>query len=251
MSAPAYAHEFWIAPLKYQVSVGENVDAHFIVGQDFNGAKSAYVPRRTTQSLTVQKGFVAKYNGTVGDRPAMQVERPQSGLLIIAHETRDDTLTYREWEKFVSFVEHKDFQGALERHAARGLPQTGFTETYRRYGKSLIAVGDGAGSDKRLGLDVEIVALTNPYTSNESTVDVQVWQGDTALTDVQVEVFAKSPSGDVNVTLLRTNGNGVASVSVKAGYEYQIDHVVLEERDPANGAAWHSLWANLTFAVPG
>lgn len=251
ISGSAYAHEFWIAPLKHQIFPGDRLSAHFVVGQNFNGSKSAYVPRRTTQTLIQKNGNVRPYQGTVGDRPAMQLE-PSNGLIVLAHETRDDTLTYRDWAKFVNFVEHKDFKGALERHAERGLPETGFTETYRRYAKSLVAVGPGTGSDQRLGLDIEFVALTNPYAQTDGKVRVQLWKSNSPLQDAQVEVYEKAPDGTVAITLLRSSADGIATIKVKPGHAYMVDHVVLEERDPlgTSGAAWHSMWANLTFAVP-
>lgn len=182
----------------------------------------------------------------------MRVPAGSEGLWILAHETIDSFLTYSEWEKFTGFVDHKDFQGAVQRHVARGLPQTGFGETYRRYAKSLVAVGNGAGQDKRVGFAIEIVALDNPYTTRSATLPVQVWYNGAPRTDAQVEVFEDSPSGKVTVTYLRTDQNGIAQVPVRKGHVYMIDNVALEEKDGSSdqGEVWHSKWANLTFAVP-
>ena len=61
-------------------------------------------------------------------------------------------------------MKHKAFDSVLEDHQARGLPDTGFRESYRRYAKTLIAVGDGAGNDPSIGPASEIVALSNADT---------------------------------------------------------------------------------------
>lgn len=246
------SHEFWIAPLTYQVDPNSKIEAHFRIGQDFKGVTYSWTSHRTTQTLTVQSGAVADYDGTLGDRPAMSLTPAQDGLVVLAHETRDDRLTYQDWAKFVNFVEHKNFEGALDRHAARGLPETGFVETYRRYAKSLVAVGTGAGQDQRLGFDVEIVALANPYTQTTGSMPVQVWYQDAPVVGGQVEVYARDADAAVQVMLYATDENGMAQIPIQPGHDYMVDHVVLEERDgsDASGAVWHSMWANLTFSVP-
>jgi len=173
-------------------------------------------------------------------------------LWILAHETTDAFVVYNEWEKFTDFADQKDFQGAAQRHMARGLPQTGFGETYRRYVKSLVAVGDGAGLDGRVGFDIEIVALDNPYTTQAAFLPVQVWYNGAPRANTRIEVFEDSQAGNVTVTYLRTDQNGVAQVPIRKGHVYMIDNVALIERDGRSdrGEVWHSLWANLTFAVP-
>jgi hypothetical protein len=71
--------------------------------------------------------------------------------------------------------------------------------------------------------------------------------------NTQVEIFAKSPDGAVQVSQIRTDDTGRAVVKVAPGVEYLLDAVVLEDTgndDPEQGAVWHSLWAALTFRVP-
>ena len=102
-----------------------------------------------------------------GDLPALQVTAPdRDGLLIFVHQTAPSNLTYRTWEKFLKFATHKDFKDIQSRHEARGLPREGFAESYVRYAKSLIAIGDGNGADQETGVDIEFVATTNPYGAN-------------------------------------------------------------------------------------
>jgi uncharacterized GH25 family protein len=248
------AHEFWIEPEAYQVAPGADMIASLRVGQNFGGSAQAYLPPSFERFDLNCAGNLKPVEGRAGDRPAMTVIAPSDGLCVVIHQTRDYTLTYREWEKFVSFVEHKDFTTALADHAARGLPEVGFVEQYSRYAKSLIAVGDGAGQDSVVGLETEIVAGANPYTDDVSGgLPVQVFYQGTPRVDVQVELFEKAPDGAVEITLHRTDGEGHVTLPVKAAHSYLVDAVVLRpmtpkaERDPV----WESLWASLTFAVPG
>jgi hypothetical protein len=71
---------------------------------------------------------------------------------------------------------------------------------------------------------------------------------------VQVEVFQRAlrETGEVQISLHKTDADGVAKFPVTAGQEYMIDSVALIPIDPEvkGNPVWHSLWANLTFAVP-
>ncbi|MFP7571930.1 DUF4198 domain-containing protein [Marivita sp. S2033] len=247
------AHEFWIEPEAYQVAPGAPMRADLKVGETFGGAVQAYLPRNFERFDLSCSGETQAVAGRAGDRPALTVDAPQDGLCVVVHQTRDYTLTYRDWQKFLNFVEHKDFANAASDHLARGLPQTGFVEQYSRYAKSLIAVGEGRGADAEMGLTTEIVADANPYTDALGDgMPVRVLYNGAPRADVQVELFSKAPDGSVEVTLHRTDEAGRAVLPVQAGHAYLVDAVVLRPVDAAQTGApvWESLWASLTFAVP-
>lgn len=222
--------------------------ANIRVGERFKGSAYSYFDRRTERFDIVLGDAILDPEATLGDRPALNRVVDMDGLAIVVHETDDSRLTYRDWQKFVDFVEHKAFEGALDRHRARGLPETGFVETYRRYAKSLIAVGRGAGLDREVGLDTEITALANPYTDATDDMPVRVTLYGAPRAGAQVEVYERSADGEVTVMFFSTDQDGKASIPVKPGHDYMVDAVVLEERE--GDVAWHSMWANLTFAVP-
>lgn len=253
MSAPLSAHEFWLDQEEFHVDVGGDIAADFRVGSEFKGPRFAFLDNRSIRTDYQIGGVIRPLPTRTGDRPALQMSDVAEGLTVLIHETTDSDLVYRDWEKFQNFVAHKDFKTALADHAARGLPQTGFRESYRRYAKALIDVGHGAGADMRAGLPLEFVALTNPYTDDLSDgFTAQLWMGDTPRADAQVEVFERAPSGEILITLYRTNAEGIVTVPVKAGHVYMIDNVALLPRDPARegDAVWHSDWANLIFKAP-
>ncbi|WP_439123060.1 DUF4198 domain-containing protein [Marivita sp.] len=249
----ATAHEFWIDPVAYQVPSGGDLVAALRVGEDFAGAEQSYLERNFDRFDMRCDGEVSPVPGRSGDRPALNVAAPQDGLCVIIHQTRDYTLTYREWQKFVNFVEHKDFKGVLAEHAARGLPEKDFTELYSRYAKSLIAVGEGAGADAEVGLETEIVAEANPYTDDmASGLPIQVLYNGAPRADAQVELFARPPGAEVQISLHRTDADGRVTLPVQPGYAYLADAVILRPLEPQDDSdpVWESLWASLTFAVP-
>lgn len=249
----AQGHEFFIDPLDYAVGAGNLIAADLRVGQDFTGAPYSYLPQYFTRFEVWSGDAGLPVERRLGDLPALVMEDLPEGLAIVVHETTDTPLTYTEWDRFVAFAEHKDFGDIAALHDGRDLPRTGFVETYSRHAKSLIAIGDGAGRDREFGLEIEIVALANPYTENLDTLPVQVFFRGEALADVQVELFERAPDETVTITLHRTDAEGIAQLPVQPGHEYMADHVVLEAVDPTadNPAVWHTYWANLTFAVPG
>jgi len=248
------AHEFWIEPNAYQVSPGDALTGKLLVGENFKGSEQSYLPRNFRRFDMRCDGRMANVPGRAGNRPALAVKAPGDGLCVAIHVTQDFSLTYEEWAKFLAFVDHKDFPNVLAEHAARGLPETDFRETYSRHAKSLIAVGSGQGSDSAIGLATEIVAEANPYTDNVSGgMPIRVLYNGRPRANAQVELFAKSPGGSVDVTLHRTDGNGRVRLPVRAGYAYLADAVVIRAVEPekAGDPVWETLWASLTFAVPG
>ena len=253
-AATALAHEFWISPEVYQYPSGAQLVANIRVGQDFKGGAYSYIPRDITRFDIVVGDEVFAVEGRVGDRPALNMPAPKDGLAIIVHETGDSKLRYTEWQKFVDFVEHKAFPGVLEAHAARGLPEVGFRESYRRFAKALVAVGDGAGADREVGMDTEIVALANPFTDDLSGgMPVQVFFQGAPKSNAQVEMFARGPEGEVVVTIHHADEMGKVTLPMAAGTEYLVDSVSLiplETDDIVKDPVWHSLWAALTFKTP-
>lgn len=255
LSAPAMAHEFWIAPLDYQVAADTRLEADLVNGQEFAGAKIAYFPQRFVNFLMFQGDTVEKVRGRPGDRPALNQDAVGEGLHIVGYQANNDVVDYETLEKFEAFVIHKDLGDAIARHRARGLSEENFVELYSRYSKALIAVGHGEGADRRVGLETELVALKNPYTDDMSGgMQVQLFYRENLRSNEQVEVFEKDAAGRVAINLYRTDDKGIATFPVKPGHQYMVDAVVLREPSAeeaaASGAVWETLWANLTFAVP-
>ena len=121
IGASSKAHEFWIDPVQHQVGAGEPVVANIIVGQDFEGGAYSYIPRNFRRFDYALAGDVLPVEGTVGDRPAMDVTPADEGLLVAIHVTTDQRLIWDTWEKFSNFLEHKDLTWGLAEHDARGL----------------------------------------------------------------------------------------------------------------------------------
>lgn len=253
IGSPAWAHEFWISPEAYLIESGEEIQADLRVGQEFKGSAYPYNPARFERFDLVQNGKSTSVQGRLGDRPALNVPAEADGLVTIVHETTDSRLTYREWAKFEKFATHKDFKELLAEHRARGLPDEDFVELYRRFAKSLVAVGSARGSDSEVGLRTEIIALANPYTDAISHMPIRLMLDGNPRADAQIELFDRAPDGAVEITLHRTDAQGEADLPVTPGHDYLVDAVTmipLEADDVMEDPVWYSLWAAMSFAVP-
>ncbi len=255
LNGPAWSHEFWIEPEQYQVEADGTITAHLRNGEEFKGISLGWFERRFTRFEVVQGDKVRPVEARMGDTPALDIEAGQSGLAVILHETTPSKITYRDWEKFMRFVRHKDFTDAGAIHEEEGWSKEIFRESYTRHAKALVAVDDGAGSDRAFGLATEFVALTNPYAPDfDGTMIVSVLYNGAPRPNVQVEVFEKAAGAEANITLYRTDASGVAHIPVKQGHSYLFDAVVLRRSAKAgeeeNAPVWDTLWAALTFEVP-
>ncbi len=250
-ASSATAHEFWIDAETYQVPAGGQLVANLKNGQIFEGTTLSYIPRNFSRFDVIQGDTIRPVEARMGDRPALNVPAPMDGLVAVVHETTPSFVNYKEWEKFQTFADHKDFPDIAARHAANGFPPVPFRERYTRHVKALIGVGSGAGNDRAVGLKTEFVAITNPYAPDfDGQMQVQVLFQGQPRADAQVEVFERPPSGEVDVTLHRTDDKGFATITVKPGHAYLFDAVKLEPILNDDGAVWDTFWAALTFAVP-
>ncbi|MCX7560533.1 DUF4198 domain-containing protein [Sulfitobacter sp. F26204] len=254
--APAKAHEVWIEPAQWTINVGSEVAGQILNGQNLKGIKLSWNDKATLRAEKWQGADMEPIVGRLGDVPALRTAATEDGLVTLLYQSGLSTITYKEHEKFASFVTEKGHQAILDAHAARGLPQAPIKEAYSRFAKALIAVGTGQGQDAARGLELEIVALTNPYrTPLDQDLRFQLLYQGAPLVNNRVTVFARQASGEVTENYLQTDGNGEVSFKQVAGRIYLVDSVLL--REPARevvaetrGAIWESLWASLTFRTP-
>jgi hypothetical protein len=245
------AHEFWVEPQDYMIESSDNVIADIRNGQLFDGNSIPFIPTQYNRYDFIHGESSQKLEGDLGQRPAVNVMDVPDGLGIVVVETKPSTLSYVTWEKFQKFVDHKDLQTDKEAHLALGFPETDFKETYSRFVKSLIGIGTAQGRDRQVGLEIELVALLNPYTDDTSKgIPIQAFYQGVPSADVQIELFDKDEAGQVEITLHRTDSSGQALLPIVKGHSYLADTVLLRKAKAGSGegVVWETLWASLTYA---
>lgn len=250
----AQAHEFWLQPRDFTIEDGAALQVEWRNGEMMEGVEIPYLPQGPVRFDLVMDDQSIPYKGRLGDSPALSMTAPGPGLAVVVMESIDTVLTYEDFAKFERFVTHKRLGDIVAQHAARGLPQSGFAESYRRYTKALIAVGAGEGADRPMGLRIEIVALANPYTDDLSAgLPLLLLLDGAPRPQTQVSLFAAAQDGTVSETFYTTDAEGRVTVPALPAHSYLADAVnlyALPNADTNKGPVWHSDWASLTYQVP-
>lgn len=248
------AHEFWIQPHNYRLASQEPLVADVRVGVDFNGMQLAFIPGTINAFNITDTNGTRKVEGRIGDIPSVNIMPETSGLQILNLFSTTSKITWDTFQEFEDFVNMHGMNWAIERHTARGLPDTGFKEAYTRFVKSLVAVGNGAGQDHFTGMFFELVASNNPYTDDMSSgMPITVLYRGQPLPDKQVDLFYKNAAGDLTRLSVQSDEAGEAIVPNIGDGEYMVNVVHLIETFPEDqertGVVWHSLWGSLTYAI--
>lgn len=254
VSLPSSAHEFWLEPSDFQPQVGDTVTVDLVIGTHFDGFSSPYTPDEIDAFGLIDTAGTTPITGRFGDMPAGQFVAAQAGLSLLYHQTTASYVTYTKPEKFISFAVEKGFADVVARYQRQTAENFQLIEKYRRFAKSLVMVGSASGQDQLLGLEMELVALTNPYqqpVSKEFTV--AVYESGMPRPGVQVTVFIRHTPNDVEKKIIMADSRGQVHLALLPGRQYLFDSVKLQsikDADTRKNAQWESLWASLTFAVP-
>lgn len=247
---PVAAHEFWLDPSDYSPNRGENVAISIRVGQFFKGNSYPYV-REEYKRFVFFDGLGEKpVKGVDGDDPAVTMKFPAPGLVIMAHYSTPEPLTFETWEKFESYLRLEGLERIIDLHRKQGKPKTGIKEVYSRCAKLLLDVGGkGRGEDRATGMPLELIAEKNPYRLDAAEeLPVRVLYQGKPLAGVQITAIAKAdPAVRRNV---RTNIDGRASIALPFAGPWLLNAVHMLEPAANEKAHWSSLWASMTFARP-
>jgi len=242
------AHEFWLSPSTYLLPSGESLEVAFSFGDDFDRTDIAYIPQQSKR-FEVHLGDANLSLAIDKPRdPAAKINGIPDGLAVLIYERNADleVFIYNTPEKFESFLDTHGIKDDIDWESATHP----VAEKYNRFAKALVRVGAGFGQDKYLGMETEIVAVTNPYLpKGRETMSFELYAGGTLQPDRQIELYSKRLSdGAVTRSLHRTNADGRVKIDVAAGHEYLLNSITYR---PSKGAEqFESLWASLSFVIP-
>ena len=227
------------------------VSIDIMAGEMFKGHSLSYNPVRFSRLQLAVRDRVIDIKGRLGDLPAIRITPRTGGLHTILYQSTGSEIEYNTPQKFTDFAEQEGLGWLDEAHQRRGLPSSGFTETFYRYCKSLLDVGTGGGKDQARGLLAELITLENPYTFEGSHLPVKLlWRGEPAV-GTQVSIFHRSTDGAAIRSIAITDRFGVARIPLVDAGSYLLSAVLVEpgeSNDPVD-PVWVSHWASLTFAV--
>lgn len=247
--APALPHEFWLDVVDYQPKAGASVPIVHRNGQNFLGDSYPYL-RASARRFTVIDGRGERpVKAIEGDDPAAEIRFTRKGLAIVVYQGAPETVDFPTMEKFEENLAEEGLEAIAPRHRAEGKPLTAIREEFQRCTKALVQVGGGSGSDRPVGLPIEIVAEKSPYElAAGDALPVRVLLRGAPLAGVLVKAFHHKDAASPRKT--RTNAEGRTSIDLPLPGEYLLSAVHMEPPAARSKAHWSSLWASLTFKRP-
>lgn len=242
-----HAHEFWIEPSSLRPTAGVAFDVHLRVGQEFRGDAMIYLPESFERFVTVNARGQKNVEGIPGDDPAARLTITDPGLLLIAYQST----RYSVDMDAATFKEYLKQEGLDHLVPAQRVNQKTVHEVYRRYAKSLLAVSgrsDNFDFKKPLGLRLEILPLTSPYSlKKDQVLEVQLLYENRPLAGAQIMAMSKTKPKDQIVQ--RTDRAGRARFVLSHADVWLMNAVHMIPAPADAKADWESFWASLTFAT--
>jgi len=250
VAGPLCAHDFWIEPSTFQPAVGSTLAVRLLVGQKLHGEALARNPALIARFVLVGDGGETAVGGRAAGEPAGVVRIDRPGLQLIAYRSLDSPVSL-EAAKFEAYLKEEGLETVIEARAKRGESQKPSRELFSRSAKSLIAAG-GAGTtgyDRVLGLTLELGPEKTPYALGEGEdMPVRILYEGKPLAGALV---AALPADDPDTKVAqRSDKNGRVTLRLRKGtWLIKAVHMIPVSGDPA--ADWRSIWASLTFEIPG
>lgn len=257
-----FAHDFWIEASKFHPGIHERVAFDLKVGQHFEGDS---VPRNEKKIVRfVVRGPDGKSEDVLGvdGRTPAGYWRPEAlGLYVVGYRSNTTPIEL-EAVKFESYLAEEGLQPVIQARKASGDSDKKGREIYSRSVKSLILCGelpkadpkaDRAealkGFDARLGLRLEVIPESNPYTLRVGgELPVHVLFDDKPLAGALVGFTAKSAVGEE--VRLRTDAEGRVKFKIAHTGEHLVRVVWMVKAPKDADADWESTWSSLTFEIP-
>ncbi|MBI4719449.1 MAG: DUF4198 domain-containing protein [Planctomycetes bacterium] len=249
-TARSPAHDFWIEPSTFAPRSDELVKVSLRVGDDFNGRPVLRDAQKIRAFIAVTPDGEAPVVGLDGSDPAGFVRVGPPGVYVIgyrSHRLRHE-LSPRQFE---AYLHEEGLEQILAHRRTRGETEKNVTEVYSRCAKSLLVIGpvEQAGSDRRLGMTLELVAESSPWARcSGEPLTLKLLYDDHPLEGVRVE--AQNRSAPDTRMAARTDHEGRVRFTIDQPGPWLIVAVHMVPVVGGADADWESFWASLTFDMP-
>ncbi|MBS0197196.1 MAG: DUF4198 domain-containing protein [Planctomycetes bacterium] len=245
LASSAAAHIFWIQPDKFRPAKNDLVKIDLRVGEAPPGEAKA----RDNQRIVEFKAYSASGDheliGFDGRAPAAADRFAQEGPVILTYRSTNAFIEL-EKAKFDQYVKDEGLTTIVE--ARKNAPDGAVREAYSRSVKALVNVGGkpGPGFDRVVGLDLEVVPLTDPAPAkpgDEMKFKI-LWKG--------------APASNQRVSLhhqghkrvdARTNESGAVSFTPDEPGVWIVETLEMHDAPKDVKARYQSVWGSLSFEI--
>ena len=249
VALPTSAHEFWLEPADFTPKIGQSVPLTIRVGMDFKGKTVPVECCNFKRFAIVDARGEKRVKVASRDSSAVNIKFSEPGLAVVVYYSTAATVTFETWEKFEAYLKEEGLKHIVPLHRQAGKPLKNIKENYSRCAKLLVAVGEGKGEDRLIGMPLEFVAERNPYHLREGEpFAVRLFHNGKPLQGVQV--VAVNKEDPKNEQTARTDAGGRARIAITAKGRWLLNAVHIKQPAPGEQAHWTSLWASMTFERP-
>jgi len=260
LARPVAAHEFWIAPSRYDAVQGSTIELGAVAGTGFRGEKKPWSPDHAVRfTLRTAKPIDLTRGATPGEVTWTRFDPTDGGGAMAAFES-DFLPIQLPAAQFDDYLKVEGLDGPLAARQGSAAPGR---ERYRRCAKAWLAGADAARATAVVGMPLELVPESAPGTGPSLRVHVR-WQG-RPLAGALVKAWRTALASEgapravferdsVRVAWQgRSDAAGAVTIPVRGPGEWLVSVVHMEPCREREIADWESTWASLTFArvAPG
>jgi uncharacterized GH25 family protein len=246
------AHDFWIEPSAFRPAIAQRVSVRFRVGQEFKGDPVPRDPGLLKRFVLAGPSGETPVAGVPNTEPAGFLTIPAPGLYTIVYSSNPEPVQL-DAKKFNDYLSQEGLEAIRELRAQRGQSEAPDREIFSRCAKALLLAGGGeagAGWNRELGLRLELIPGANPYTLTDGqALPVRLLYGGKPLQGALVTAFTKEqPAARISA---RSDAKGRVALKIDRPGIWLVKSVHMVAAPRESGADWESIWASLTFEVPG
>ncbi len=275
LARAAAAHDLWLEPATFRLAPGERVAVRLRVGDAFPGEPMRRQASRIERFALVNAAGESEVFGFDDRDPAGYFVPGRPGLHLLVYDSNHARLTL-EGDRFERHLAEQGLERVSKLRRARGQSQAAATEMYSRCAKALLRVAaageaaptgaaggaasaggsgsagvgpvPGGGHDLRLGLPLELVPETDPYTlAGGGRLPLLLLYEGKPLAGAWVEARSNARPERVSG---RTDAAGRVTLELPGPGFWLVKAVHMVDAPAGSGADWESWWASLTFDVP-
>lgn len=244
------AHDFWLEAHPFYTQPGKTVELSVHVGNEYIGDSLPNIPNWYSDFSLYHSGFKTPIEGALGSDPAGSFRPEQQGTYTIGYQS-DFTYIEIDSDTFKKYLKEEGLANAISYRQQHKLTEQTAKEDYVRHVKVLVQSGtkfDIDNSKVKLGYQLEIIPLQNPYKKNiNDSLDIQVLYKNRPEHDILVIAFSKLKPEKIQ--RIRSNKQGKARITLNQPGPWMVKAVKIIRLENQK-ADWQSHWANLTFAMP-
>lgn len=254
LGSRAIAHEFWIEPDTHFPKSESVLSARLMMGHANDKEFYARNPRHLAEFALWNAEARVDLSGRPGEDPAGRVRLSEEGALWLSYRSNASKLEMTP-KKFESYLLEEGLESVVAERKALGESGRPGYEAYTRYAKALILT-EGApttGFDRVLGLDLELVPLSDPFAYETGKPNEKL--GFRLISKGKALAGAKVHAQSLDHLTLqevaaRTDERGLVHFNFPKGGRWVISAVHMERAPRAAKHDWSSAWASLTLPLP-